>query len=174
MPNHKSPAANGNTVPTYLPLSQAARKYNISENVLTRMIRDGRIDAAQLPSGELLVSDDGLNQTKTKEQIIGERFAHLQGKLITISEASDKYSVPRKTIEAWVYRNRYICIADDTSYPKRIDEAEVAYCAEVYHTRQHQGISHGIPLLDEDGLPILGLKRPELSDYRRKKRRIIE
>jgi hypothetical protein len=63
--------ANGNVnvaVPTFIPLTDAARKYNISENVLTRLIQDGRIDAAQLASRELLVSDEGLNE-KTKEQI---------------------------------------------------------------------------------------------------------
>jgi hypothetical protein len=55
--------ANGNlnvAIPTFIPLADAARKYNISENVLTSLIQDGRIDAAQLPSGELAVSDDGL------------------------------------------------------------------------------------------------------------------
>jgi hypothetical protein len=46
-----------------------------------------------------------------------------------------------------------------------LDEAEVAYCAEIYHARN--GIS-GVPLLDEDGLAYQ-LKHPELSEYRRKR-----
>lgn len=157
------------SIPTFIPLAEAARKYNLTEDVLTRLIQDGRIEAAQLPSGELLVSDEGLNE-KTKEQIIEEKYGHLRGKLITISEAAERYGISRKTVEAWVYRNQYLSIVDDASYPKRIDEAEVAYCANIYHERQKKGISHGIPLLDENGLPVLELKHPELSKYRRKKR----
>lgn len=157
------------SIPTFIPIAEAARKYDLSENALTRLIQDGRIDAAQLPSGELVVSDESLNQ-KTKEQIIEEKFGHLRGKLITISEAAEKYDVSRKTVEAWIYRNQYLNIIDDASYPKRIDEAEVAYCADVYHERQKRGIGHGVPLLDENGLPVLALKHPELAQYRRKKR----
>ncbi len=167
MPNHKSPAANGNSVPTYLPLSQAARKYNISENVLTRMIQDGRIDAAQLPSGELLVSDDGLNQTKTKEQIIEEKFTHLQGQAITISEAAQKYNVPGTTIRNWI-KAGYIQTLGD-SYPTNINEADIAYCADVYGPRKSANITR-VPLLSENGLPYQ-LKRPELAEYRRRKKR---
>jgi hypothetical protein len=165
---------NGNlkvAVPTFIPLADAARKYNISENVLTRLIRDGRIEAAQLPSGELLVSDESLNG-KTKEQIIKEKFQYLQGIGITISQAATKYDVPRSTLEAWVSRYGYIGIVDGHSYPKTINEAEVAYCAEEYHTRKAKGISSGgVPLLDEHGLPIYELKHPELAEYRRRKRR---
>jgi hypothetical protein len=168
MPNHRSPAANGNSVPTYLPLSQAARKYNISVNVLTRMIQDGRIDAAQLPSGELLVSDVGLNQTKTKEQIIAEKFAHLRGQAITISEAAEKYSLAGTTIRKWMDRG-YIRTVD-SGYPVRIDEAEVAYCEWAYHER---GGQPGVRIFDDDGLPY-ELKRPDLSEYRRRRKHTID
>jgi hypothetical protein len=166
MPNHRSPAANGNSVPTYLPISQAARKYNISENVLTRMIQDGRIDAAQLPSGELLVSDDNLDQTKTKEQVIKEKFAHLRRKPITISKAAESYALAGTTIREWINRG-YITIID-SGYPTKIDEAEVAYCAEVYKERTSSGFSTRI--FDENGLPY-ELKHPDLSEYRRRRKR---
>ena len=52
----------------------------------------------------------------------------------------------------------------------KLDEAEVAYCAEIYHERKAAGIRSGAPLLDEDGLPY-ELKHPELSAYRCRKRR---
>ncbi len=169
MPNHKSPAANGNSVPTYLPLSQAARKYNISENVLTRMIQDGRIDAAQLPSGELLVSDDGLSQTKTKEQIIEENFAHLRGQAITVTEAVDRYGkgFHRNTILEWVRRG-YITILKP-GYRMALDEADVAYCALVYNNRrEQQNTVFGARIFDDKGNPY-HLKHPELAEKRRQK-----
>jgi hypothetical protein len=149
MPNHKSPAANGNSVPTYLPLSQAARKYNISENVLTRMIQDGRIDAAQLPSGELLVSDDGLNQTKTKEQIIDKKFAALRGQTIGIAEAARKYGISHPTIIRWT-RLGYIRKVGQEGQKILLDAADVAYCADVYHS---QDGGQGKRILDRDGNP---------------------
>ncbi len=171
MPNHKSPAANGNTVPTYLPLPEAAKKYNIPENRLTRMIQDGRIEGAQLPSGELLVSDDDLSQAKTKEQIIEERFTHLQGQPITISDAASKYKLEGRTIRFWVDQG-YVHIIE-TTYPVKVNEAEVAYCAEVHHNRKNSGSRSGAPLLDENGLPYQ-LKRPDLSKYRREKRQVVK
>src|SRR5262245_54270009 len=42
-------------VPIYLPLSEAAGRYNLSENVLTQLIQAGKIEAVRLPSGEVLV-----------------------------------------------------------------------------------------------------------------------
>ena len=43
-------------VPTYLPLSETADKYNLSKNVLTQLIQAGKIGAVQLPSRKLLVA----------------------------------------------------------------------------------------------------------------------
>ncbi len=47
------------------------------------------------------------------------------------------------------------------------NEAEIAYCVDIYQNRKRVG---GVPLLDENGLPY-ELKHPELSAYRRRKRR---
>jgi hypothetical protein len=77
-------------VPTYIPLPEAARKYRLSENRLTQLIRAGKIEAVQLPSGELLVSAEN-GQSKTREMIINEKYPHLKGVPITITEAAKKY-----------------------------------------------------------------------------------
>jgi predicted site-specific integrase-resolvase len=149
-------------------VTEAARIYNLTEDVLTRLIQDGRINAAQLPSGELLVSDQSLNE-KTKEQIIEDKYGHLKGKPITISEAMDKYRIPQdSTIRRWITKG-YIEVVDD-GYPMRVDEAEVAYCTSIYHQRQAAGIRSGAPLLNEDGTPYQ-LKHPELSKQRRRNKK---
>ena len=96
---------NGNlkvAVPTFIPLADAVRKYDLTEEVLTRLIRDGRIDGAQLPSGDLLVSDDGLNEAKTKEQIIEEKFEILRGQRISIYDAAKKYKLSHSTLRGWI------------------------------------------------------------------------
>ena len=152
-------------LPVYLPLAEAARKYNISVKLLTRLVQDGKIEAVQLPSGEVAVSEQGL---KTKEQIVAERFAHLVGQAITISEAVEKYGVPDGTLRVWITRN-YVKVVDSQSYPMRIGEADVAYCSEVYHARRARGTHSGAPLLDDAGRPYV-LKRPELAEYRRRRK----
>lgn len=155
-------------LPVYLPLAEAATKYKIPMAVLTRLVQDGKIEAVQLADGEVAVSDKDLAENKTKEQIIAERFAHLVGQPITISEAVKMYRVPDGTLRVWISRG-YIQIVDGDSYPMKIDEVDIAYCAYVYHDRRARGAHFGAPLLDEEGRPY-ALKRPELSEYRRKKR----
>ena len=151
-------------VPTYIPLSEAAEKYNLSENVLTQLIQAGKIEAVRLPSGELLVSAEN-GQSKTREMIINEKYLHLKGNPITITKAAEKYELPRSTIEKWLER-KYIEVIDPDSYPMRVDEADVSYCVDVYRERKALGITGGVPLLDENGLPYQ-LKHPDLSKRRR-------
>lgn len=88
-------------VPTYLPLSEAAEKYNVSENVLTQLIQAGKIEAVRLPSGELLVSAEN-GQPKSKEDILTKEFPGLLGQSITVTEAATKYKLRRNTIIEWV------------------------------------------------------------------------
>ncbi len=109
------------------------------------------------------MSDDGLNQTKTKEQIIAEKFARLRENPITISEATERYQVPRTTLLGWI-ELEYVKVID-RGYPMRIDEADVAYCAEIYRER---GAKRGVRIFDENGNPYQ-LKHPKLAEYRRRK-----
>jgi len=162
-------------LPTFIPLEEAARRYGLSRDVLTRLIEDDRIEAVTTAQGEILVSQyagEGIipvPRGKTKEQIIAEKFGSLQGRPITVSDAMQKYQISNDvTIRRWVTKG-YIAVVDN-GYPVRLDEAEVAYCAEIYHQRQRAGVRSGAPLLDESGLPYR-LKHPELSAYRRERRR---
>ena len=154
MPNGKSPSTTPQLdVPTYLPLSEAAHRYNLSEDVLTQLIQTGRIEAVQLPSGEVLVPEiEDPQKIKTKEQIIAEKFGDLLEHPITVSEAAKKYEVPGSTIREWITLD-YIQVTNPGGYPMQLDEAEVAYCASIYHERKSAGIRSGAPLLDDNGLP---------------------
>ncbi len=159
-------AANSNsmlTLPTFIPLSEAVHKYDITEDVLTQLVQNGRIEAAQLPSGDILVADSDLDQTRTKEQIIEEKFAHLRGKAITISEATAEYALAGPTIRKWISRGFISPIG--SSYPMTIDEADVAYCRWAYQARNGRP---GAQIFDSDGMPY-ELKHPELAEYRREK-----
>jgi predicted site-specific integrase-resolvase len=151
-------------LPLYLPLATAADKYQIPLTVLTRLVRDGKLEAIQLPDGEVAVNEHNL---RTKEQIIAEQYGSLVGQAITISEAVDKYNVPNQTLRQWVMRG-YIKVITP-GFRAQLDEADVAYCIGVYRKRKEMGSLSGAPLLDEAGRPY-ELKRPELAEYRRRKR----
>ncbi|MBN1995731.1 MAG: hypothetical protein JW953_23795, partial [Anaerolineae bacterium] len=56
-------------IPTYLPLEQAARHYGLPQKVLTQQIQAGKIQAVQLPSGDLLVAAENNGQDyQTKDE----------------------------------------------------------------------------------------------------------
>lgn len=136
------------------------------ENLLTNLPPGSKIQVEKLDSGEVIV--DGT--PKTKAQLLQEKYSHLIGEPITITDAAEKYRVPRPAIRGWVYQSNYIRFVDEESYPKLVDEAEVALCAAIYHERKAAGIS-GVPFFDEDDTVIEELKHPDLSAYRRRKRR---
>lgn len=105
---------------------------------------------------------------KTKAEIIKEKYPNLVGQGITLTEAAEKYDVPRTTIENWVYRNEYVGRVGDLAYPQTFNEAEIAYCAEIYNQRKQAGIGfYGAPLLDDDGLPYQ-MRHPERAQKRKK------
>lgn len=101
----------------------------------------------------------------TKQQIIQQNYGNLIGQPITVTDAAEKYKVQRRLILEWKQIG-YVAVIKD-GYKMELDEADVAYCAGIHHKRN--GIS-GAPLLDGDGLPYM-LRRPDLSEYRAKKRK---
>jgi hypothetical protein len=81
-------------IPTYLPLDQAAQHYGLFKKVLTQEIQAGKIQAVQLPSGDLLVAAENNGQDyQTKEEIIAEKFVSLKGHKINIYQAQQKYGI---------------------------------------------------------------------------------
>jgi len=101
---------------------------------------------------------------RTKQEYIERYYSHLAGNSITLSEASEKYAIPRSTLEKWFYK-QYIRVVSD-SYPVQCNEADIAYCVDVYQSRRKRGIRYGAPLLDDAGAPY-ELKHPDLSKKRK-------
>lgn len=164
-------------VPTYLPLVDAAQKYGLSEKALTQLIQAGKIEAVQLPTGELLVPADSNGSTpKTKEQIIAEEFTHLRGQPISASEASRKYSqmfsvhIPYQNFSRWAEAG-YIEVKE-RGYRLLLDEADAAYCAKIYSQkyREYGGHMSGVHIFDEAGNPYQ-LKYKEVAEQMRMERR---
>lgn len=138
------------SLPTFLPVSEAARKYGLEEARLRELVEKGKIRAGVI-AGEMVVSEDEVrNQAVTRKEDLPEykKHAHLKGVPIWISEAERKYRVPNPTISVWVKRG-LIKVLGYEKNRKLIDEADVAYCAEIYNQRKGQGKW----LFDENGLP---------------------
>jgi hypothetical protein len=160
-------------IPTYLPLADAAKKFGMSIKVLTQMIRAGKIEAVQLPSGEVLVAAENNGQEwKTKKDIISEKFAHLRGKTITPYKAQKKYGgIHRNNFINWA-RSGYIEIRKEEDRLMELDEADVAYCAYVYgeKKKEYGGSLAGVTIFDEKGNPYQ-LKYKEVAEQMRAERR---
>jgi transposase len=106
-------------------------------------------------------------QPASKEELLAEKYGHLRANELSLTQAAQKYDVPRGTIENWIYRAKYLQFSTETTHPKLINEAEMAYLAELYHQRLTTGSK--APLLDDNGLPY-EVKYPELAATRRKRR----
>jgi hypothetical protein len=118
---------------------------------LRALIDKGTIRAGQLSTGEIVVSEqDALAQKPTLKEDLPEyqRHAHLKGVEIWVREAERKYGISTTTILKWVNAG-YISRLSDDGYRTFIDEADVAYCAEIYNKRGGQGKW----LFNRDGTP---------------------
>ena len=88
---------------------------------------------------------------------IFRKHASLRGIGIGMNEASRKYGIPQPTISRWAKVGWIGVIGKDPGYVQNrrlwIDEAEMAYCAEVYHLKQAGGRKQGRKLFNGDGTP---------------------
>ncbi len=166
--------------PTYLSIEEATHKYGVEKKVLTQLIEAGMIETRETPTGEMLVVADkngNGHKPQTKEEIIAAKFAHLRGQPISASEASRKYSgihdvpISHVLFGRWV-RAGYITVMK-RGYRLQMDEAEVAYCAEIFAQKyqEYGGCMSGVRIFDEDGNPYQ-LKYPEVAEQLRIERRL--
>lgn len=132
-----------------------------AQQLLTRLQPGAKIEIERTPRGDIKLTNG-----PTKEDILKAKYKHLMGKNITLSEAAKKYDVPRGTLDSWYRQSHYIKPVGH-SYPAVFDEAEIAYCVDIYRQRRLQ--KSKAPLLDENGLPY-EIKHPNLASYRKRKK----
>lgn len=132
--------------------------------VLTNLPAGVKVELQKLSTGDLSVSVD--TPAPTKEQLIAAKYAHLRNVGITLSQAAEKYGVPRGILKNWVYQSCDVGFVDETAYPKTVDEAELALCIEIYQKRKAAGGLTGFPFFDESGHLLTGPKHPERSRRR--------
>ncbi len=151
------------TLPTFIPLSEAARKYGLDETHLRTLVEKGKIRAGVI-AGEMVVSEEEVRGEAIQEKGLRKedlpeykKNAHLRGQGIGINEASKEFRVPYITLYQWM-SSGIIHKIGRQGQKVLLDKADVAYCAEIYHQR---GIK-GRKLFNSDGTPY---KPKNMSQY---------
>jgi hypothetical protein len=140
-------------------------------DLLTNLPPGATLELKKLPTGEFSVADTP--PKKTKAELIEEKYAHLKGQPVTVSQAVLEYGVPKRTILNWKNCG-YITVLDEgVGRPGSritLDHADVAACFDVYSERKESSLGFsGVPLFHPDGT-IYQLKHRDLAEYRRAKR----
>jgi hypothetical protein len=115
----------------------------LSKNQLISLVNYGILKVMQPFNSQELI----LDKTQLPEY---QKFTLLRGIGISISAASRKYNVPQPTISRWLKKGLISKIGDDLNRII-IDEADIAYCAEV----RKQRIGSGKWLFNPDGTPYI-------------------
>jgi predicted site-specific integrase-resolvase len=137
---------------TYLPLPEAAIALHVDQSVVLKAIESGKLRAAMLPTGAYLVNAKDLNQPLRKEDTAEwNQVSHFRGVGIGVRQAAEKYNIPNPTVSRWVDKGLIRKLSGETLRGQRviIDEADVAYCAIIYHRSPGQGKK----LFNPDGTP---------------------
>jgi hypothetical protein len=140
-------------LPTYIPIADAAKKYGYDLDELKKMAQSGKISAAVLPGGDMVVSANELEFPKinTKKELDAYKNKHygdLQGKSTWISKAAREHNVPHQSIMRWVQAG-YIRQMGQEMNKILISEQDVAFYAAMHN----QFGKRGRQLFDEKGIP---------------------
>lgn len=131
--------------------TDAASALHMTDSQLHQLIDDGKIRAAML-NGALLVSQtDVLSDLPKIERPEYKKHAHLSGIGIGMGEAARKYDVGTVTIHGWVKSGIIRVLGKSSEHRQKLllDEADVAYCVEIYKSNPGQGKR----IFNPDGTP---------------------
>ena len=141
-------------LPTYIPLPEAARKYGYDLTELREMAESGKIEAVQLPDGDVIVSEDSVQEKVHKKDLPEYQEAikkvGVDSSAIGIAEAARKYNLPFSSLRRWAQRGIIARVGQD-GQKVLLNEVDVAYCAIIYERRG--GGVRGRRLFNTDGTP---------------------
>ena len=123
------------TLESYLTLPEAARKYGISTDALTRLVKDGIIRAVHNEEGTAVITvqtvDNATAVRMILDEIKPEQYEHLRGEKIRLAEAAEQYGIDAANVSNWV-KYGYIQPLDRGPQRVELDVAEVKYIADVF------------------------------------------
>lgn len=116
---------------TYLTITEASQIAHQPEMILRQLARVGIIKSIMTTSGEILVNESDMRG------LIAQSFHELDGKPISIGDASRKYKIPHPTLSRW--KGKYIKILYTEGQRVFLDEGDVARQAQIYASNPGQG-----------------------------------
>jgi len=120
---------------SYLTLSEAAQKYGVSSDALTRLARDGIIRAIHNEEGTAVITVQTVdNATAVKiilDEIRPERYEHLRGKQIRLMEAARTYQIGEQNLFNWS-KQKYIRVLNQGVQRLELDAADAKYVTDVF------------------------------------------
>jgi len=139
-------------LPTFIPLEEAARRYGLSREVLTRLIEDGKIKAARV-NGGITVAENDIREVKKRDRL-WKQVEALDGCPIGVKDARLKYSFGAATLKQWIEDGIVRVLSHPDGYgrgkKKLLNEADVAYANLVAKAR---GRRRGRRIFTSDYLP---------------------
>jgi predicted site-specific integrase-resolvase len=118
---------------TYLPLQEAADRYQVNPQTLHHAIRAGTVRAIQNSQGEVLVAGEDVGVMQIEPEVDPD----LQGKPIRAAVASAKYNISDVNLSRWAEAG-YIRVLERGPKLLVLDEAEVKRAVEVFHQARHE------------------------------------
>jgi predicted site-specific integrase-resolvase len=118
---------------SYLTLSEAARKYGVSRDALTRLARDGIIRAVHSEEGTavITVSTVAAAADVICKEIRPEQYEHLRGRPIRVTKAAEQYGVSQANLSRWADAG-YIRVIERRRRLLLLDEADVKLAADIF------------------------------------------
>ena len=120
---------------SYLILSEAARKYGVSTESLTRLVKDGIIRAVHNEEGTAVITvqtvDNATAARMILDEIKPEQYRHLAGKKVRVAKAGELYGVEYPNLIRWAERG-YVCVRDRGFQRLELDAADAKYAADVF------------------------------------------
>ena len=141
------------TLPTYIPLPEAAGRYGLSEAALRRALERGIIRAVRLLGEGIAVADEDVAVVAERDALWAQ-VSYLDGNSIGIEEACQKYNVSKASVYRWI-ELEYVRVLDDQrgggrGHKRLVNEADVAYASLVAKVR---GRKKGKRILAREFIP---------------------
>jgi predicted site-specific integrase-resolvase len=106
---------------TYLTLQEATDKYEISVEVLTQLVKSGKIKAVRL-DGTVAVAEGDV-KTEALLRRAEAKASNLRGKKISLSQAAQTYALNKASLWRWAKRGYIQLVTEDGKM--LLDEADV-------------------------------------------------
>jgi hypothetical protein len=126
---------------TFIPLKDAARKYDLPMSLLTDLVEKGEIQAVQVNNSIAVAEKElfGLVRARVGK---GGGYKSLEGKPIRLTRAAEKYQVSQAALSCWARRG-YIRVIERGPKLLLLNEADVAKAKDLaVHLGMRRG--HGV------------------------------